>query len=55
MSVADIESLVQKKTTDKDRPANSAVIVIDPNINIIVNPDLISENILAFKIGLGAK
>ncbi|CAK1601508.1 unnamed protein product [Parnassius mnemosyne] len=41
--------VIQKQTNDTQKPVKSAVIVVDSSVQYTVNPDIITENIVACK------
>ncbi|CAK1594228.1 unnamed protein product [Parnassius mnemosyne] len=45
--------VIQKPTSNRDKPVKSAVIVVDPTYLIIENPEHVSENIVGFIVKIG--
>lgn len=44
--------VIQKLTHDVQKPVKSAVFVVDGSLQVIEYPDLVEENIVAFKINI---
>ncbi|CAK1593607.1 unnamed protein product [Parnassius mnemosyne] len=47
--------VVQKVSHDKNKPVRSAIVVLNPNIQYTVNPDLITEDIVTITIKVDYK
>lgn len=45
--------VIQKKTQDRSKPVRAAVVVVDPNLDIVENVDLMYESIMGFIIRVG--
>ncbi|CAG5027192.1 unnamed protein product [Parnassius apollo] len=45
--------VIQKTTSNRDKPLKSAVIVVDPTYLILENPEHVSENIVGFIVKIG--
>ncbi|KAJ2952397.1 hypothetical protein O0L34_g4684 [Tuta absoluta] len=47
--------VIQRATSDTDKPVRAAIVVIDPNIHFNDNPDLVSEDIVGTTIKIGER